>query len=110
MKKEPKKNKNRSRTILPKRVNFESLFFIVVFLGLVCTIIWSESISLFFVVGRTNGLAPLLTPTLPAVLPTPLPEELIRSGEQTNGVILGAIFIILTVIIGSAAILIRDRE
>ena len=50
---------------------------------------------------------------VPTILPdilTSLPEEWIRSAEQTNGVILGAIIIILAVVAGTVVILIRDRD
>lgn len=107
---ELKKYIDRIREKLPKWASFQNLIFIVVFLAFILIIVWSESLSLFFAANRTAELVPVLTPTILPGTPTPLPEELIRSGEQTNGVILGAIIIILAIITGSTAILIRDRE
>jgi hypothetical protein len=110
MKIEIKKSLERIRGMLPKWVNFQNLIFLVVFLAFILIVIWSESLSLFFTVDRTTELVPILTPSILPGTPTPLPEELLRSGEQTNGVIMGAIIIILAIVTGSTAILIRDRD
>jgi hypothetical protein len=101
---------DRIREKLPNWVSFQNLIFIVVFLAFILIVVWSESLSLFFSADRTAELVPVLTPTILPGTPTSLPEELIRSGEQTNGVILGAIIIILAIVTGSTVILIRDRE
>ncbi|MDO9547006.1 MAG: hypothetical protein Q7J07_09710 [Pelolinea sp.] len=100
----------RIRGYLPKWVSFQNLIFITVFLAFIFIIVWSESLSLFFSVNRPAAIAQLPTPTILPGTPTPLPEELLRSSDQTDGVILGAIIIILAIVTGSIAILIRDRE
>jgi hypothetical protein len=106
-----KKTINRIREILPAWVNFQNLIFLLVFLAFVSIIIWSESLSQ---VLSSNGPANAAqTPTNPLLQGTPtppVPEELLRTEDQTNGVILGAIIIILTITIGTISILIRDRE
>lgn len=110
MKIELRKNIDRIRGKLPKWANFRNMIFFVVFFAFILIIVWSESLFIFLSADRTAELVPVLTPSILPGTPTPLPEELIRTGEQTNGVILGAIIIILAIITGTTAILIRDRE
>jgi len=102
---------NRIREFLPTWVNFQNLIFLLVFLAFLSIIIWGESLSQLF--SSNGGVDAALTPKIPLLpgTPTPpVPVELLRTEDQTNGVILGAIIIILTIIIGTIAILIRDRE
>lgn len=110
MKIELKKSKDRARGKIPKWVNFQNLVYIFVFLAFIFIIVKSESLSQFFTVIRPTEVIPVLTPSILPGTPTPLPDELIRTGDQTNGVILGAIIIIFAIIIGTAVILIRDRD
>ena len=109
MKKDLNEFIDRVRNKLPKWMNFQNLIFLIVILAFII-ILWSEPLSYFFKgeqpIDATSTAAPTI---LPDIL-TSLPEEWIRSAEQTNGVILGAIIIILAVVAGTAVILIRDRD
>jgi Ca2+/Na+ antiporter len=109
MKKDLHKFIDRIRNKLPKWMNFHNLIFLIVILAFII-ILWSEPLSYFFEGEQSIDVAFTAAPTtLPDIL-TSLPEEWIRSAEQTNGVILGAIIIILAVVAGTAAILIRDGD
>ena len=100
---------DRMRNKLPKWMNFQNLIFLLVIMAFII-ILWSEPLSYFFKGEQSVDADSTATPTmLPGIL-TSLPEEWIRSAEQTNGVILGAIIIILAVVAGTAVILIRDRD
>jgi uncharacterized membrane protein SpoIIM required for sporulation len=111
MKNKLKKIIIRIREFLPSWVNFKNILFLLVFLVFISIIIWSESFSqIFSADGMASGAQ---TPTQALLAGTPIPpvpEELLRTEDQTDGVILGAIIIILTIIIGTISILIRDRE
>lgn len=110
MKKDLHKFFDRMRNKLSKWMNFQNLIFLIVILAFIIIILWSEPLSYFFEGEQSVDVASTAAPTtLPEIL-TSLPEEWIRSAEQTNGVVLGAIIIILAVVAGTAAILIRDRD
>lgn len=98
------------RKKLPYWINFQNLLFLSVIIAFVIIVLWSERISLYFESVRMRGVSYTPTPTILPGTPTPLPAEWIASAEQTNGIIIGVIIIILTIIIGTGVILIRDRE
>jgi len=100
---------DRMRNKLPKWMNFQNLIFLLVILAFII-ILWSEPHSHFFKGEQSVDAASTAIPTMLPDILTSLPEEWIRSAEQTNGVILGAIIIILAVVAGTAVILIRDRD
>ena len=107
---ELKKFINRIRGRIPGWLNLQNIVFLVVILAFIVIVIWSESLSQFF--GDTeasNGIT-TGTPTILPGTPTPLPEEWLRSASQTNGIIFGAIIIIVAIVAGTAVILIRDRD
>jgi Ca2+/Na+ antiporter len=94
----------------PKWMNIQNLIFFLVILAFIVIVLWSESLSFFFAGRQLANIAATPTPTeLPDYLSS-LPREWIRSTDQTSGVILGAIIIILTVVIGTIIIMIRDWE
>ena len=98
------------RKKLPIWMNIQNSIFFVVILAFIVIVLWSQSLSFFFVGRQYANVAATATPTeLPDYLSS-LPKEWIRSSDQTSGVILGAIIIILTVVIGTIIIMIRDRE
>lgn len=101
---------DRLRKKLPNWMNFQNLIFFIVILAFIIIVLWSESLSHFFEDEQSVNVVFTITPTILPGTPTPLPEEWIRSAEQTNGVILGAVIIILAVVAGTAAILIRDQD
>jgi hypothetical protein len=98
------------RKKLPKWMNFQNLIFFIVILAFIIIVLWSEPLSHLFEEKQSVDVVSTATSTILPGTQTPLPEEWIRSAEQTNGVILGAIIIILTVVAGTAVILIRDRD
>ena len=100
---------DRVRNKLPKWMNFQNLIFLIVILAFII-ILWSPPLSYFFKGEQSADTAFTAAPTISPDILTSLPEEWIRSAEQTNGVILGAIIIILAVVAGTAVILIRDRD
>lgn len=97
------------RNKLPKWMNSQNLIFLIVILAFII-ILWSEPLSHFFKGKQSLDTASTAVPTILPDILTSLPEEWIRSAEQTNGVILGAIIIIFAVVAGTAVIMIRDRE
>ncbi len=109
MKKELLKFIDCMRNKLPKWINFQNLIFLLVILAFII-ILWSEPLSYIFKGEQSVDAVSTATPTILPDILTSLPEEWIRSAEQTNGVILGAIIIILAVVAGTAVILIRDRD
>jgi len=94
----------------PKWLNVQNLVFVVVFIAFIVIVVWSESLSIYF--QRNNGDLDtfVFTPTTLFGTPTPLPEEYLSSAQQTNGVVSGALIILIAILAGTAAILIRDRE
>jgi len=100
----------RLRKKLPGWMNFQNLIFFIVILAFIIIVIWSEPLSHFFEEKQSADMVITACPTILPGTPTPLSEEWVRSAEQTNGVILGAIIIIFAVVAGTAAILIRDRD
>lgn len=110
MKKDLPEFTDRIHKKLPKLMNFQNLIFLIVILAFIIIVLWSESLSHFFADEQSADMILTTTPTALPWIPTSLSEEWIRSAEQTNGVILGAIIIILAVVAGTAAILIRDRD
>ena len=94
----------------PHWLNIQNLIFFIVILAFIVIVIWSEPLSYLF--GEQQPLNENGIPTseiLPGT-PTPLPEEWLSSAEQTNGIILGAVIIFLTIVAGTAIILVRDRD
>jgi len=94
----------------PKWISLQNLIFVVVILAFVIIIIWSEPLSYYFQSGDGQQVSAVLTSTTLPGTPTPLPEEYLTSSQQTNGIISGAIIILVAIIAGTAAILIRDRD
>jgi len=110
MKKDIQEFFNHMHKKVPEWMNIQNLVFLIVILAFIIIVLWSEPLSYFFEKDRSVEVLFSTTPTILPGTPTPLPEELVRSAKQTNGVILGAIIIILTVVAGTAAILIRDKD
>ncbi len=100
--------RKRLRKILPKWVNFQNLIFITVILTFTVIVIWSESLSENLQANRLQGVKITVTPTILPGTPTPLPAELLASADQTNGILLGAIVIIFTIIVGTLVMTLRD--
>jgi len=110
MKKDFQEFIDRVRDKLPEWVNFQNLIFFIVILAFIIIVLWSEPLSYLFEGELSADMVLTVTPTIMPGTPTTLPEEWVRSAEQTNGVILGAIIIILAVVAGTAGILIRDKD
>jgi len=100
----------RLRKKLPGWMNFQNLTFFIVILAFIIIVVWSEPLSHFFEDKQSADVVFTACPTILPGTPIPLSEEWIRSAEQTNGVILGAIIIIFAVVAGTAAILVRDID
>jgi hypothetical protein len=102
--------RTRLRRKLPRWINLQNLVFSSVIIAFIIIIIWSEDISHFFESIRLNDIQ--TTPTLSILpgTPTPLPAEWLASAQQTNGIIFGALIIILLIIAGTAGIMIRDNR
>ena len=95
---------------VPGWVNLKNLVFLVVILAFVIIVIWSESLSHFIGGRELRSTVTTSTPTILPGTPTPLPEEWLMSTDQTNGIILGAIIILLAIVAGTVVILMRDRD
>ena len=97
------------RKKFPRWINLQNLVFASVIIAFIIIIIWSEDISHFFETIRLNDVQTTPTPTILPGTPTPVPAEWLASAQQTNGIIFGAVIIILLIIAGTLGIIIRDR-
>jgi hypothetical protein len=98
------------RKRFPYWINLQNIIFLTVIIAFIIIVIWSEDISLFFENIRLQDVR--TTPTV-AVLPgtpTPLPAEWLTSAEQTNGIVFGALIILVAILTGVGVIVIRDRQ
>ncbi len=96
------------RKILPDWVNFQNLLFITVILAFTIIVVWSESISKTFAAARLARMGATATPAILPGTPTPLPPEWLTSAEQTNGILVGALIILLTILVGTLAMVLRE--
>jgi hypothetical protein len=94
----------------PKWLNVQNVVFIIVIVAFIVIVIWSESLSIYFQGESGDPNALIATPTTLFGTPTPLPEEYLTSAQQTNGIVFGALIILIAIMAGTAAILIRDRD
>lgn len=94
----------------PKWLNVQNVVFIIVIVAFIVIVIWSESLSIYFQGESGNPNAFVVTPTTLFGTPTPLPEDYLTSAQQTNGIVFGALIILIAIMAGTAAILIRDRD
>ena len=94
---------------LPSWVNLQNLVFTSVILAFIIIIIWSEDISHFFEAIRLSDVQITVTPTILPGTPTPLPAEWLASAQQTNGIIFGAVIIVILIIAGTVGIILRDN-
>jgi hypothetical protein len=101
--------RNKLRKKLPSWVNLQNLVFTSVILAFIIIIIWSEDISHFFEVIRLSDVQTSATPSILPGTPTPLPAEWLASAQQTNGIIVGAVIIVLLIIAGTVGIILRDN-
>jgi len=98
------------RKLISRWINRQNLIFLIVIAAFVVIILWSEDISHYFENIRIQDMQPPLTPTVLPGTPTPLPAEWLTSPEQTNGVVFGALVILILIIASTVIILIRDRH
>ena len=100
----------RMRKKFPDWLNAQNIVFVSVITAFFIIVLWSEPLS--HLLKDPEPIAGGVSPTATTLFgtPTPLPEEWLRSAEQTNGIVLGAIIIILAIVAGTAAILVRDRD
>ena len=108
MKKKLQTIRTKLREKLPRWINLQNLVFASVIIAFIIIIIWSEDISHFLEAIRLNDFQTTPTPSILPGTPTPLPAEWLASAQQTNGIIFGAVIIILLIIAGTAGIIIRD--
>lgn len=102
--------REKMRKRLPRSINLQNLIFLTVIIAFAIIVIWSEDISLFFENVRLQDVRVTSTPTVLPGTPTPLPAEWLSSAEQTNGIVFGALIILMAILAGAAAIIIRDRH
>jgi hypothetical protein len=100
--------RKRLRKVLPDWINFQNLIFITVILAFMVIVFWSESMSKHFAAARLAKVGATITPSVLPGTPTPLPAELISSAEQTNGILVGAIIILLAILVGTLAMVLRE--
>jgi hypothetical protein len=65
---------------------------------------------LFFENIRLQDVQTTPTPTVLPGTPTPLPAEWLSSAEQTNGIVIGALIILVAILVGVGVIVIRDKQ
>ena len=97
------------RKRLPRWINLQNIVFIDVIMAFIVIVAWSEDISQFFEGVRLQDVRVTVTPAVLPGTPTPLPAEWLSSAEQTNGIIVGAVIILVAILAGVTAIVIRDR-
>lgn len=100
--------RKRLRKILPNWVNFQNLIFITVILAFTVIVIWSESVSQYFTSTQMDNVVVTRTPTILPGTPTPIPAELLSSAEQTNGILIGALIIMFSILVGTIVMILRD--
>jgi hypothetical protein len=100
----------RLRKRLPRWINLQNLIFISVIMAFIIIVAWSEDISQFFESVRFQDVRMTATPTVLPGTPTPLPAEWLTSAEQTNGIVFGAVIILVAILAGVAAIVLLDRN
>jgi hypothetical protein len=98
------------RKKLPHWINLQNLVFSSVIIAFIIIIIWSEDISHFVEAIRLTDVQATPIPSILPGTPTPLPDEWLASAQQTNGIIIGAVIIILLIIAGTVGIIIRDNK
>lgn len=98
------------RKRLPRWINLQNIIFITVIFAFIVIVVWSEDISQFFESVRFQDSRVTATPTVLPGTPTPLPVEWLSSAEQTNGIVFGAVIILVAILAGVAAIVLLDRN
>jgi len=98
------------RERLPHWINLQNIIFLTVIFAFIIIVIWSEDISLYFENIRFQDVRTTPTPTVLPGTPTPLPAEWLSSAEQTNGIVFGALIILVAILAGVGIIVIRDRQ
>lgn len=94
----------------PQWLNVQNVVFVIVIAAFAVIVIWSESLSIYFQGESGDPNVFVFTPTTLFGTPTPLPDDYLTSPQQTNGIVFGALIILVAILAGTAAILIRDRE
>jgi hypothetical protein len=104
------KFRNKLREKLPNWINLQNMIFLSVIIAFIIIVIWSDAISDFF--APLEPVDSGITPTATTLFgtPTPLPAEWLTSADQTDGIMVGGIIIIVTILVGTAAIVLRDRN
>ncbi len=96
------------RKVLPDWVNFQNLIFMAVILAFTIIVVWSEAISKTFAAARLAKIGATATPAILPGTPTPVPPEWATSAEQTNGILMGAVIIMLVILVGTLAMVLRE--
>ena len=97
------------RKKLPGYINLQNIIFFSVIAAFIVIVIWSDAISAFFTPVEPVRAGITLTPTTLFGTPTPLPAEWLVSAEQTDGILVGGIIILTTILVGTSAIIFRNR-
>lgn len=100
----------RMRKRLPHWINLQNTVFLTVIIAFIIIVIWSEDISLFFENFRLQDVRTTPTPAVLPGTPTPLPAEWLSSAEQTNGIVFGALIILVTILMGVGVIVIGEKK
>lgn len=100
----------KKRTNLPEWINLPNLVFLGVILFFSGLILWSESLSRYFSGIKLADIQIKPTATILPGTPTMLPFEWYATTEQTNGIILGGIVLMVIILFGCIGIMLRDRK
>ncbi len=98
------------RDVLPVWVNIQNLVFLSVITAFIIIVLWSEKISRYVETIRMSDVNITSTTTILPGTPIPLPAEWVASADQTSGIIIGVVIVLLTVVAGTVGILVRDRK
>ncbi len=107
-KKSPRRNKNR-RT-LKSLFNFQNLAFVVVIAIFVISVVWSEPISHLFSGIKLEDTQIISTATTMPGTPMPLPLEYYSTPDQTSGILLGVMILVVIILAGTTGIILRDKS
>jgi uncharacterized membrane protein (DUF485 family) len=95
---------------LPRWATLQNLVFLAVIISFFIIIFFSEAISHYFESIRLSDVKATITPAILPGTPTPMPPEWLASAEQTNGILFGAIIIVMLIIAGTVGIILRDKS
>jgi len=107
-KKSPRQNKNRRG--IKSLFHFQNLAFVIVIAIFVISVVWSEPISHLFSGIKLEDTQIISTATTLPGTPTPLPIEFYSTPDQTSGILLGVMVLVVIILAGTTGIILRNKS